>query len=97
MFHVIGFLASNWQKVQFNTDLLKWRSQVFIHNANVQLKLNDIKAIKVLLKVEINYGDFNLQTVGEKHERWILGLSPNIVTWKNRRIGRESYSRKLRP
>ncbi len=88
MFHVIGFLVSNWQKVQFNTDLLKWRSQVFIHIAIVQLKLNDIKAIKVLLKVEINYGNFNLQTVGEKLERWILGLSPNIVTWKNRWIGR---------
>jgi hypothetical protein len=30
-----------------NTDLLKRRTQIFIHNANAYLKLNEIKAIKV--------------------------------------------------
>ncbi len=53
IFVQLGFSMSNWQKVQLNTDLLKRRSQVFIHNANAQLKLNDIKAIKVSIKMEL--------------------------------------------
>jgi hypothetical protein len=38
----------NWQKVYLNTDLLKWRTRVFIHNEKVQLKLNEIVVIKKL-------------------------------------------------
>ncbi len=79
MFRAIGFFVSNWQKVQLNTDLLKPRTQVFLHNANVQSKLNEIKAIKVWLKREIKLElSFNLQTVGEKLEPWFLRLSPKM-------------------
>ena len=36
-----------------NTNLLELRTQVFIHNDNGQLKLNEIKVFKVLIKSEI--------------------------------------------
>ncbi len=73
MFRAIEFFVSNRQKVQLNADLLKPRTQVFLHNANVQLKLNEIKAIKVWLKREIKLElSFNLQTVGEKLEPWFF-------------------------
>jgi len=62
----LGFSVSNWQKVQLNTGLLKWRTQVFTHSANIELRLNEIKAIKVLIKSKIKlWGSFNLQMVGE--------------------------------
>jgi hypothetical protein len=62
----LGFSMSNWQKVQLNTGLLKWRTQVFTHSANIELRLNEIKAIKVLIKSKIKlWGSFNLQMVGE--------------------------------
>jgi hypothetical protein len=49
-FMQLSFSVSNWQKVQFNTHLLKWRSQVFIHIVNGWLKLNEINANKVSVK-----------------------------------------------
>jgi hypothetical protein len=53
----LDFSGSNWQKVQFNTDLSKQRKKVFIHNENALLNLNEIKAIKVWLKVKFNCGE----------------------------------------
>ncbi len=53
----LGFSLSNRQKVQLITNLLKWRTRVFIHNANVQLKVNEIKVIKVWLKMRLNIGE----------------------------------------
>jgi hypothetical protein len=76
----LGFSVSNRQKVQLNTNLLKRGTQAFIHNTNASLKLNEIKSIKVWLKVKLNGGgNFNLQTVGENSSRKFLGLSPNVV------------------
>ncbi len=51
-----------------NTNLLKRRTQVFIEHANAKLKLNKIKAIKVLIKSEINlWRSFNLQNIWYVH------------------------------
>jgi hypothetical protein len=50
---------SNWQKVQLNIDLLKWRTQVFIHNETVLLKQNEVMVIKKLIKKEIKFGEGN--------------------------------------
>ncbi len=49
----LGFSMSNWQKVQFNTDLLIKVHEYLYAMKKEQLKLNGIKAIKVWLKSEI--------------------------------------------
>jgi len=65
----LGFSVSNWQKVQLNTDLLKTRSQGFMHSSKDQLKLNEIKAIKNGLKVRLNLGEALIyKRLGEKLE-----------------------------
>ncbi len=53
IFVQLGFSLGNWQKVQLNTDLLKRRTEVLIHIANGKLKLNEINAIKGLIKSQI--------------------------------------------
>ncbi len=45
IFVQLDLYVSNWQKVQLNTDLLKQRTQVFIHKVNGWLKLNEIKIL----------------------------------------------------
>jgi hypothetical protein len=76
----LGFSVSNSQEIQLNTDLLKRRSQVFIHNANASLKINKIKAIKVWLKSGIKLGEILIYKLLEKSSsREFLDLSPNIV------------------
>jgi len=77
-FMQLGFSVSNWQKVQLNTGLLKWRTQVFTHSANIELRLNEIKAIKVLIKSKIKlWGSFNLQMVGETRFFFVLDVPAN--------------------
>ncbi len=41
----LGFYMINWQKVRLNTDLLKQRAQVFMHEMNGSLKLNEIRVL----------------------------------------------------
>jgi hypothetical protein len=55
IFMQLGFSTSNWQKVRLNTDLLKQRRVYLYTNANGKLKLNEIKAIKVWLKIGIKW------------------------------------------
>ncbi len=55
-------------------------SQVFIHNANASLKLNEIKAVKVWLKSGIKLGEILIYKWLEKNSsREFLDLSPKIV------------------
>ncbi len=66
IFVQLGFSVSNWQKVQLKTDLLKHRTRYLYTDRNGQLKQNEIKMIKKLIKAEreINFGGrFYLQTV----------------------------------
>ncbi len=68
---------SNWQKVQFTSDLSKLRSRVFIHNAKSWLKLNEIKAINVWLKSEIKLGETLIyKWLEENLSHEFLGLLP---------------------
>ncbi len=80
IFAQLGFTMSNWQKVQLNTDLLQRRSQVFKQNAKAWLKLNEIKAIKIKLKVILNWGKVLIYKRLERHSSLeFLGLSPKII------------------
>jgi len=50
----LGFSVSNWQKVQLNIDLFKRRAQVFMHEMNGSLKLNEIRVLIILGRILIN-------------------------------------------